>query len=127
MDDPDERARRPEPPPDIVFVRGLRLSMEIGVEPSEFGRTQTVVVSVRMEVSPELRRTGAYVSYSHVVEHLIALAASGRHVELLEHVAESAARKALEDPEVMRVEVTVEKPDVFPEAEAVGCTITVTR
>lgn len=110
-------------PPDIVFVRDLRLQMPIGVDPSEIGRSQTVLVSVRMEVDPALRRTGAYVSYAHVVEHLLALAASGRHVDLVEEVAESAAEKVLEDPEVVRVEVTAEKPDIYPEAGAVGCTI----
>ena len=111
-------------PPDIVFVRGLRLRMPIGVDPSELGRSQTVIVSARMEVDPALRRSGAYVSYAPLVEHLLALAASGRHIELVEHVAESAAAKALEDPEVVRVEVTVEKADIYPEAEAVGCVLT---
>jgi dihydroneopterin aldolase len=124
MDDPGEGARRPGVVPDVAFVRGLGLSFAIGVEPFEIGRTQTVVVSSRMEVSPELRRTRAHLAHSHVVEHPIALGASGRHFDPMEDVAESAARKA---PEVRRVEVVVETPDVFPEALAVGCTIVVAR
>ena len=112
---------------DVVFVRGLRLSMGIGVDPSEIGRRQAVVVHVRMEVDPALRASGTYVSYAPVVEHLLALGASDRHVDLVEEVAEIAAAKALEDPGVVRVEVTVEKPDIFPEADAVGVTITRTR
>ena len=115
-----------EGPPDVVLVRGLRLSMGIGVEPSERGRRQAVVVSVRMEVDPAIRGTDAYVSYAPVVEHLLAMA-EGEHVDLVEQVAEGAARKALEDPHVLRVEVTVEKPDVFPRAAGVGCAITRAR
>ena len=114
---------RTAPPPDVVFVRGLRLSMGIGVDPSEIGRRQTVVVHVRMEVDPALRAAGRYVSYAPVVEHLVARAASGRHVDLVEDLAGDAAAKALEDPGVLRVAVTVEKPDVFPDADAVGVTI----
>ena len=114
------------PSRDVVFVRGLRLSMAIGVEPSERGRRQAVVVDVRMEVDPSLR-AGDYVSYAPVVEHLLALAEAGRHVDLVEEVAEIAAAKALEDPGVLRVEVTVEKPDIFPEADAVGVIVARTR
>lgn len=112
---------------DVVFVRGLRLAMFCGVEAFERERRQTAVISVRMEVTAAVREAGGYVSYAPVVEHLLALAASEEHVELIETIAEIAARKALEDPRVMRVEVTVEKPDIFPEAEAVGIAITMSR
>ena len=113
--------------PDVVFVRRLRLAMFVGVAEFERQWRQTVLVAVRMEVNPTLRRMGAYVSYAPVVEHLLALAASGRHFEFVEYVAESAEAKALEDPGVMRVEVTVEKSDIYPEAEGVGCVLIRTR
>ena len=112
---------------DVIFVRGLRLAMFVGLAPFEREWPQTVVVSVRMSVDPAVRRSGGHVSYAPVVEALLALAASDRHVELIETIAEVAARKALEDARVRRVEVTVEKPDIYPQAEAVGITIAMDR
>ena len=119
------RARRAAP--DVVFVRRLRLALFVGVEPSERERRQTVLVSVRIEVDPAVRASGGYLSYAPVVERLRALAASEGHVELVETIAEIAARAALEDPRTLRVEVTVEKPDIYPEAEGVGVTIAIGR
>lgn len=113
--------------PDVVFVRRLRLAMFIGVAEFERHWRQTVLVSVRMRVDAEVRRSGGYVSYEPVVEHLLALEATGRHVELIETIAESAARKALEDERVRRVEVTVEKPDIYAQAEGVGLTVVMHR
>ncbi len=113
--------------PDMIFVRRLRLEMFVGLEPSERGRRQAVLVSVRMQVDAQARRSGGYVSYAPVTEHLLALGASDRHVELIETIAEGAARAALEDARVRRVEVTVEKPDIYPQAEGVGITIVMDR
>ena len=113
--------------PDTVFVRRLRLAMFVGVAEFERHWRQTVLVSVRMQVDPQARRGGGYVSYAPVVEHLLAMEAAGRHVELIETIAESAARKALEDARVRRVEVTVEKPDIYAQAEGVGVAIVMGR
>ena len=112
---------------DVIRVSRLRLTMFVGLEPSERERRQTVLVSLAMQVDAEVRLSGGYVSYAPVVEHLLALGASERHVDLIETLAEEAAAKALEDARVRRVEVTVEKPDIFAEAESVGVTITVDR
>ena len=112
---------------DVIAVRRLRLLMSVGVLPFERSWRQTVLVSVRMLVPSPVRRSGGYVSYAPVVEHLRALAASGEHVELIETLAERAARRALADERVAAVEVTVEKADVFPDADGVGITIRMAR
>ena len=112
---------------DVIFVRGLRLEMFVGLEPFERERRQVVLVTVRMRVDSQVRRSGGHVSYAPVVEHLLALGASDAHVELIETIAEDAARKALEDARVRRVEVTIEKPDIYPRAESVGVTIAMDR
>ena len=111
---------------DVVRVRRLRLSMSIGVLPSEREARQEVWVSVAMRAPAALRRAGGYVSYAPVVEALEALAAAG-HVDLVEQVAEHAARAALSDENVAEVEVTVEKPEIFAAAESVGVTIRMDR
>ena len=112
---------------DVIFVRELTLLMHVGVEPFEEAWRQRVSVSLRLLVPASVRRSGGYVSYAPVVEHLRALAASGRHVPLIETLAEEACRVALEDARVERVEATVAKRDVFPDAAAVGITIAMGR
>ena len=111
---------------DVVRVRRLRLSMSIGVLPEERRARQEVWVSVAMRVPAELRRSGGYVSYAPVVGALQTLARGG-HVDLVEQVAEHAARGAMGDPNVAEVEVTVEKPEIFEDAESVGVTIRMDR
>ena len=111
---------------DVVRVRRLRLSMSIGVLPREREARQEVWVSVAMRAPAALRRSGGYVSYAPVVEALEAFADAG-HVDLVEEVAEHAARAALADENVAEVEVTVEKPEIFEAAESVGVTIRMDR
>ena len=112
---------------DVVFVREHTILLSIGVEAFERDWRQRVSVSCRLLVPSAVRRSGGYVSYAPVVAHLRALAASDRHVALIETLAEEVARVALDDPRVRAVEVTVAKRDVFPDADAVGVTIVMER
>ncbi|PZX18513.1 dihydroneopterin aldolase [Palleronia aestuarii] len=112
---------------DEIFVKNLRLAMSIGVEPFEREWRQPVQVSLLIRVSSAIRRSGAYYSYAPAVEHLREIASSGEHIDLIETLAEIAGRRVLEDTRVDSVEVSVAKPDIFHDAEAVGITILMTR
>ena len=112
---------------DIIFVNKHTFLMRIGIEPFEADWRQTVQVSFRLLVPAAARKAGDFVSYAPVIEHLRDLAASGRHIRLIEELADMVCRKAMEDPRVVTVETTVAKQDVFPDAEAVGITITMDR
>ena len=117
----------------VVFVRGLELRASLGVHPHEKAAPQRVVVdvelSVRDEAAPsgvgedDLRRT---VDYSAVVRAARAIAAEG-HTLLVETLAERLAVAALADPRVEKARVTVEKPDAFADARAVGVSVERTR
>jgi 7,8-dihydroneopterin aldolase/epimerase/oxygenase len=110
----------------VVFVRGLELRALLGVHPHEKAAPQRVVVgvelSVRDEAAPagvgedDLRRT---VDYATVVRAARAIVAEG-HTLLVETLAERLALAVLADPRVARARVTVEKPDAFTDAAAVG-------
>jgi 7,8-dihydroneopterin aldolase/epimerase/oxygenase len=110
----------------VVFVRGLELRALLGVHPHEKAAPQRVVVGVELAVRDEaapagvgeddLRRT---VDYATVVRAARAIVAEG-HTLLVETLAERLALAVLADPRVARARVTVEKPDAFTDAAAVG-------
>jgi 7,8-dihydroneopterin aldolase/epimerase/oxygenase len=113
----------------LVFVRGLELNALLGVHPHEKAAPQRVVVGVELAVRDEaapsgvgeddLRRT---VDYASVVAAARSIVAEG-HTRLVETLAEKIALAALADPRVARARVSVEKPDAFPDAAAVGVSV----
>ena len=113
----------------VVFVRGLELRALLGVHPHEKAAPQRVVVGVELAVLDEaapsgvgeddLRRT---VDYASVVAAARSIVADG-HTLLVETLAEKIALAALADRRVVRVRVSVEKPDAFPDAAGVGVSL----
>ena len=113
----------------LVFVRGLRLQARLGVYPHEKAAPQPVVIGVELAVADESAPDGVgadefrrVVDYGRVVNAARAVAASG-HTLLVETLAERIAEAALTDRRVVRVRVTVEKPEAFADVDSVGVTI----
>ncbi len=110
-----------------IVIDRLRLPFHIGIFDHEKGRPQTVVISLRLFVAETGRARSTdiadHVSYAEVVDAIRAIAASGRHIPLVENLAEEIADIALSDVRVARVVVDVRKSDIIPEAEGVGVVI----
>ncbi|MEM8688812.1 MAG: dihydroneopterin aldolase [Pseudomonadota bacterium] len=110
-----------------VFLRDVTLHLPIGILDEERGQTQPVIVNVEMY----LKDPGAFsseniadtVSYADVFDALKGLEHEGRHIELVENLAETVAGMALQQARVSRVIVTVEKPEIIAAAKSVGVTI----
>lgn len=106
-----------------VIVRGLVVMCSIGIRPEEQHTRQRVRVSVELtapEGAPfpgENRRR--VINYEKVVAAIRAIADSG-HIDLCEGFAERVAAACFADPRVGHARITVEKPDVFPDAQGVG-------
>ena len=110
-----------------VFVRALRLDIEIGVHRHEHGRVQPVVVDVDIDLPAEpVERLADTINYEAVVERARAIAAEG-HVMLVETFADRLGHALFEDPRVFRVRVRVEKPEALPEAAGAGCDVVLER
>ena len=104
-----------------VTVRGLVLMCSIGIRTGERQRKQRVRVSVDLTAADpfpgEDRRR--IINYEKVVAAIREVANSG-HIDLCEGFAERVCTICFADPRVAQVRVSVEKLDVFPDAEGVG-------
>jgi len=105
-----------------IRIDRLALPMSIGILDFERETAQTVVVSIDIAVAEGLA-AGEFVSYSPVVEHLVALSDSGRHIDLVEELAEEIFAFLFADARIAGAGVTVMKPDIFAQAAGVGVTI----
>jgi dihydroneopterin aldolase len=111
-----------------VFVRGLKVDAEIGVYDHEYGRQQSLIVDVELDVAAShFERLGDTVNYGRIGEAARAIAAEG-HVGLVETFAERLAQACFFDPRVTRARVRIEKPAALaPHAAAAGVEITAVR
>jgi dihydroneopterin aldolase len=110
----------------VVRLRGLVVDFRIGIHPHELDAAQRVRIDVTVDVArPEggfnedYRRVYCYERLAKGIRTL----AGGGHVGLVETLADRIAELALGDPRAHRAEVSVEKLDVFPDAEAAGVTV----
>jgi dihydroneopterin aldolase len=115
-----------------VDIDDLRLRCFIGVHEFERKARQEVSITIHMFVTePFAPKPGArlsddiadFVSYSDIVDQLKARAASTRHVNLVETLAEEVAAMALADKRVASVVVDLRKTEIIPEAKGVGVII----
>lgn len=115
-----------------VFVRALRLDVEIGIYAHEHGRVQPLIIDVELDVIT----TGAATGFAHIADTLnyevvVAKAravADAGHILLVEAFAERLVQACLDDPRVTRARVRIEKPEALaPAAEAAGVEITAER
>ncbi|HWA60228.1 MAG TPA: dihydroneopterin aldolase [Caulobacteraceae bacterium] len=111
-----------------VFVRGLKVDVEIGVYEHELNRRQPLVVDVELDVAAGgWRHLADTVNYEHVVAAARQIAASG-HIGLVESFAQRLAQACFDEPRVLRARIRVEKPEALaPDAQAAGVEITAVR
>jgi 7,8-dihydroneopterin aldolase/epimerase/oxygenase len=117
----------PDPGHRCVVIDDLRLRFFIGVHEHEKQARQEVSITIHMFVA-ELRGPPSddladYVSYADIVDQLKQRAASTRHVELVETLAEEVAMLAFADSRVASAIIDVRKTEIIPEAKGVGVII----
>jgi dihydroneopterin aldolase len=115
--------------PDVIEIRGLRVSGICGVLPEEQARPQPLLIDLELEA--DLMAAGASddltdtVDYATVAARVEALVATGR-VALLEHLAARIADTCLEDERVAGATVHIRKlrPPVPQLLDSTGVRIT---
>lgn len=110
-----------------VFVRGLEIEAGIGVHDHEQGRLQRLVIDVALELAPEpIERLSDTVDYETVAA-AARLLAGGGHIGLVETFAERLATACLQNPQVRRCTVRIDKPGALGDASVPGCEVVLAR
>lgn len=108
-----------------VFIRDLLLSCRVGVHRHEEIAAQRVRINLDLAVRedrPLYDDLANVVCYERITNS-VRSAVAGRHIKLLETIAEEIASICLDDARVRSVRVRVEKLDIFPDATSVGVEI----
>ena len=111
---------------DRIHIHDLRLRCIIGTNDWEREQAQDVLINLILET--DLRTAGRSddladtVNYRTITKRIIAHVEGSRH-HLVEALAESIAALCLDDPRVLRAEVSVEKPGALRFARSVGVTV----
>ena len=113
-------------PLDRIFIRNLRARGIIGVNDWERRAPQDIVINI--ELFADLRQAGVTDDLSHSVNYRTIAKRVLAHAEqaarfTVEALAEDIARLCLEEPQVQRVRVRVEKPGAVRFSDAVGVEI----
>ncbi|MFM2042881.1 MAG: dihydroneopterin aldolase [Pseudomonadota bacterium] len=110
-----------------VFIRDLVLPAIVGIYDHEKTVPQRLRVNLDMAVLDRAAdgrdRIADVVSYEDALTLVSAIIGAG-HVNLLETLAETIARRLLEDGRVQTVTIRLEKLDAFAECASVGIEIT---
>jgi 7,8-dihydroneopterin aldolase/epimerase/oxygenase len=115
-------AEHPTEPGYRIFVRDLVIAVSIGIHAHEKRQRARLRVNADLLVAvppPRHDDFAEVLDYETVVSG-IKSAVGATHINLVETFADRVATLCLRDRRVRAVRVTVEKLDIYPEAESVG-------
>ena len=107
-----------------LFLRNYEVMINIGVHDFEKKGEQRVLVNVDLFIplavsTPQKDHLEEVVDYDFMRDTIARRMAEG-HIHLQETLCDDVARAMLAHPKVRAVRVSTEKPDVYPDCEAVG-------
>ena len=110
-----------------LFLRNFSVATRIGVHDFEKQAAQRLVFNVDLYVplawsTPTRDRLDEVVDYDFIRSRIAERVAEG-HVELQETLCDDLLRLMLAHPRVKAARVSTEKPDVYPDCDAVGCEV----
>ncbi len=110
-----------------LFVKDLEVMASIGIHDFELATPQRLLIDVDLYVdlkstspsSDDIRQVVDYDFIRHVVLSRIAKG----HIHLQETLCDELAAELLANPQVLAVQLSTRKPDVYPDCAAVGVEI----
>ena len=107
-----------------LFLRNHEIAVHIGVHDFEHQAPQRIRFNVDLFVplalsTPSADQLDEVVDYDFIRQTIAQRVARG-HIELQETLADDLLREMLAHPKVRAARVSTEKPDVYPDCEAVG-------
>jgi dihydroneopterin aldolase len=110
-----------------LFLRNYAVSINIGVHDFEKQGAQRVLFNVDLYVplalsTPTHDQLDEVLDYDFIRSTIIGRVAQG-HIHLQETLADDVLQLMLAHPSVRAARVSTEKPDVYPDCDAVGCEV----
>ncbi len=107
-----------------VFLRNFQVMSNIGVHDFEKRGEQRVLFNVELyvplvESTPTQDELDEVVDYDFIRETIVQRIGQG-HTQLQETLCDDIARTLLAHPKVRAVQVSTQKPDVYPDCDSVG-------
>lgn len=107
-----------------LFLRNYEVRINIGVHDFEKKGEQRVLINVDLFIplalsTPHKDSLNEVVDYDFMRSTIAARVEQG-HIHLQETLCDDVARAMLAHPKVQAVRVSTEKPDVYPDCDAVG-------
>lgn len=107
-----------------VFLRNLQVMSNIGVHEFEKRGQQRVLFNVELYVpladsTPKDDQLHEVLDYDFIRDTIVRRIAQG-HTQLQETLCDDIARTLLAHPKVRAVQLSTQKPDVYPDCDAVG-------
>ena len=107
-----------------LFLRNYEVQINIGVHDFEKKGEQRVLINVELYIplalsTPKADELHEVVDYDFI-RRTIAERVSRGHIHLQETLCDDVLALMLAHPRVMAARVSTEKPDVYPDCEAVG-------
>ena len=107
-----------------LFLRDYEVWINIGVHDFEKKGEQRVRINVDLFVplaqsTPRVDKLDEVLDYDFIRREIMARVAQG-HVHLQETLADDVLQRMLAHPMVRAARVSTEKPDVYPDCDAVG-------
>ena len=110
-----------------LFLRNYEVWINIGVHDFEKKGEQRVLINVDLYIplavsTPKEDDLDEVVDYDFI-RRTIALRVQQGHIHLQETLCDDVLRLMLAHPRVRAASVATEKPDVYPDCDAVGCEV----
>ncbi len=110
-----------------LFLRDYEVWINIGVHDFEKKGEQRVKINVDLYVplalsTPTLDQLDEVLDYDFIRRSIAERVALG-HIHLQETLADDILQRMLAHPKVRAARVATEKPDVYPDCDAVGCEV----
>ncbi|MFM8899282.1 MAG: dihydroneopterin aldolase [Burkholderiales bacterium] len=110
-----------------LFLRDYEVWINIGVHDFEKRGEQRVLINVDLYIplalsTPKEDELDEVVDYDFI-RRSIAQRVSTGHIHLQETLCDDVLRLMLAHPRVRAAQVSTEKPDVYPDCDAVGCEV----
>jgi dihydroneopterin aldolase len=110
-----------------LFLRDYVVAIHIGVHDFEKQGEQRVVINVDLWIplaqsTPRADELHEVVDYDFIRREVATRVGQG-HIQLQETLCDDLLARMLAHPRVRAARVSTEKPDVYPDCDAVGCEV----